>query len=360
MAQRDYNGKIRSKVLLELSHHLSLSPWTVSRALNGHSSVREKTRNAVLEAADQLGLSINPLARALRGGTTRNLGVCLSGAFTPVLFHHLITLQEMLFPKGYGLWLESGQASPEVEEKAVAHFIQMRVPAVLLIASLSGPSSQTVTLLRKAGVPFAFLNPASDRLPHRIHLNRTKAYHEVVGRLWDEGHRRFVFLPYNEGPLARQRRRGIEMAIGERGGDPARCAGFLNAGPTPPATFEFGYHLAMRAVEHPVKPTVLLTSNDEIAIGVLAGLREEGIRVPEDISVVGFDNAPVSRFSEPSLTTVDQEYDRVAELCFQVLFGGEEMFSARRQGIPVDLQLHWRGSTGPAPDTSPAERLAGG
>lgn len=328
------------RVVAELA---GVSVATVSRTLKQPESVSPKTRNRVLDAVQQAGYQPNQLAARLRSGKTHNL-VVLVPTIANVFFARVISgMQQVAHEKGFTLLLSNTQADEQIEmsyarmvETAAADgVIQLRAfnpfKREQLNAQSLYPMVNACEVLDNVACPTVMLD------------NRAAAA-EMTRHLIELGHRNIALVKGPaRSPLTRDRVSGYRDALNEAG--IAFDEQFLVAGDF---SLKAGFDAATQLLALPVRPTAIFCENDEMAIGVMQCLKQAGLRIPEDISVAGFDDISFSEYSDPPLTTIAQpaeEFGRTAvSLLIDVLQG--RITKAAKVILPFELVI--RKSTGPA------------
>ncbi|MEQ8964347.1 MAG: LacI family DNA-binding transcriptional regulator [Azospirillaceae bacterium] len=334
--------------LRELSRHLGLSQTTVSRALGGYPEVNHRTRERVVEAARALGYSPNRSARRLASGKAGAIGMVLplpAGHFAdPFFLELMIGIGERLESEDLDL-VVTAAAAGEAEIAAYRRLVgERRVDALIVARTRS--ADPRLTMLREAGAAFVALGRSDPPLDYAyLDVDAENAFAEACAALVGLGHRRIALINAPaELHLARLRRRGYADALAAAGiaADPALVveADMTEADGARAAE-------ALRRLADP--PTAVLTANDPMAIGALRAFKGAGLRVPDDVSVIGYDDLPVAPLTEPPLTTLRQPVreagSRLAEMVLARLAG--EAAEALQEIWPARLVP--RGSHGPAP-----------
>ncbi|WP_307844404.1 LacI family DNA-binding transcriptional regulator [Actinotalea solisilvae] len=276
-----------------------VSPQTVSRVSTGAPSVRPSTRAKVVEAMDQLGYSPNRAARALRNGTFGTIGV-ISHSFQRT--GEALTVEalvEAAEPEDYSVTLiHVRNPGPESWETA-AHRLSHQAIDGLVILRAERATPDTLSL--PAGMPVAVsFSKFAGHYP-TVSADQVKGSEDAVRHLLDLGHRTVHHIA---GPA------DSEHAL-VRTATWRRC--LLEAGVRPPEPLygdwsaRSGYEMGRRLAADP-GVTAVFCANDETAFGLLEALREHGRRVPDDVSVVGFDDIALSGWASPALTTVRQDF----------------------------------------------------
>lgn len=332
-----------------LARHLGVSRWTVSRVLNGHSGVRESTRRRVLEAVEQLGFEPNKLARGLRGVPSGVVGVSFPHLEALVLAQKSQELRDALSAAGYRGIFEMPRGDPEMEAAVVRHFLSINVDGIVLIGSTLEPDAGVFEEVRARDVAIVAVDPRHALKIPRVSLDRGKAMELKLRHLHGLGHRRIALLGLGSddmypGIRMRGLRRAAQLLEMDYAGNFIR----LDDPEYPQQAYEYGAHLAGRVMEiKENRPTALFCLNDRIAIGAMRTLQESGYRIPEDYSIIGFDNIPETAWSHPPLTTIDQNIFRLMEIANRVLWGSREREKPIHRKVPP--RLIERGSTGRAP-----------
>lgn len=330
-----------------LARHLGVSRWTVSRVLNGHSGVREETRARVLEAVKELGFEPNKLAQGLRGVRSGLVGVSFPHLEAMVLAAKSQVLQKELKKAGYRAMFEMPEGDPEVEEAVVRHFLSINVDGIVLIGSTLEVGSPVFKEVADRGVGIVAVDSRNALPVPRVSLDRGKAMEMKLRHLHELGHRRIAVLGLGADDMYQNiRRRGIRRAAGLLGLDFEQDLQFFDEPGYGQQSYEYGSLLARKVLETgKAGPTALFCLNDRIAVGALRGLQEAGKKVPQEYSVIGLDNLPETAWTNPSLTTVDQNIGKLMERGQKALWADKP--GARPPHYKVPPRLIVRESTGP-------------
>jgi DNA-binding LacI/PurR family transcriptional regulator len=264
---------------------------TVSRSFTMPEAVREATRASVLAAAAELGYEPNRAARGLITGRTGNVGVIVPDLGNPYFHAVLKGAQAQAHEADYAVFVADGQESAS-EEEALIKAMSKQVDGILLCSSRLAPSKLAAL---ESTPTVVLLNRRVPDLPTVI-VDSADGMKQAVEHLASLGHVRCAFV---SGPRRswsnQQRHKGLRAA--------ARACGVETAliGPAAPQ-FESGVAAVEAILDADV--TAVLAYNDLVAVGILSRLAELGIRVPQELSVVGFDDIPLAAMVTPSLTTV--------------------------------------------------------
>lgn len=277
-----------------------VSPSTVSRILNGTARVSPDKEQAVNEAIRRLGFVPNPVARGLAGGRTLSVGVLTQTISSPFYGEALRGIEDQLEPAGYIPIFVSGHWQEAEELRAMEALLSRRVDGVVVLAG----RLPNAALARAAGQLPLVVVGRSMAGPQICSLDSDQRAGALLAtrHLVELGHERIAFIAGDSAHRdAREREAGYRDALREAGlaFDPALVV--------PGDYTEAGGLLAVnRLLEARRGFTAIFAANDQTAIGAALGLYRKGIRIPDDISLVGFDDLAPARYATPPLTTVRQ------------------------------------------------------
>ncbi|WP_062216086.1 LacI family DNA-binding transcriptional regulator [Streptomyces sp. NBRC 109706] len=325
-----------------------VSKSAVSKVFNNRDGISGPTRERILDAAEKLGWSPSAHAMALRGERTRTVGLVIARdpdllTADPFFAETVAGLEEEFAPAGYGLRLHlvgAGQAESDCYEQLVR---QRRVDAFLLTDHRIGDSRHE--LLRRLRVPGLLIGrPWQGEPAESVHaLGLEEATAAAVDHLIDLRHRRIAYVAGPEDRVhGRLRRVHLEAELGARG---LRLRTRLDT----ELTGEAASHATTALLADPDdRPTAILYPNDAMALTGIATAQRMGLRVPDDVSVIGHDDHPLGQWLHPRLTTITQDARQVSRAAARRLLSllGEPADAAPE---PPTARLVIRESTGPAP-----------
>jgi LacI family transcriptional regulator len=297
----DARAATKSPVTLEMVAKLAgVSPSTVSRILNGTAVVSEAKRAAVLQATKTLGFVPNPLARGLAGGRTFSIGVVTQAIDSPFYGAALRGIEDELDPMGYSPLFMSAHWDPVAEARCLEVLRARRVDGiVVLMPRLSNLALQTCAQTLPVVVTGRELR--GEQLFSLNFDNFTGAL-RATEHLLALGHTRIAFITGDEEhPDAFERQRGYRAAL---------LAGGVDFDPelVVPGSYHeaSGLNAVKRLIANKRPFTAIFAANDQMAAGAALGLFQHGLRVPDDVSLVGFDDLPTSVYATPPLSTIHQ------------------------------------------------------
>jgi len=343
-----------------LAHHLGLSRWTVSRAINGHPEVTPETSERVKAAMLELGFVPNPFGRALRGARTRTIGVSFRELETPILVRKATVIQKLLRSRGYRPLVEIIEDGANAGLEVVRHFHTMQVEGVVMVDANVGPESAAwLDYLARNHLPVVLLEPRGTVDHNAIQLERREALAQLTEQLFTLGHRHFALLGIDRSfPFGVPRCDGVAQGLAAHGARFEDSVDIIMQSNRRFDSFDYGRELAEFLLGRPTLPTALIALNDEIAAGVLWRLQRAGLVVPRDLSIVGFDNMPIASHTAPRLTTIDQQVVETVTATTDMLF---ELLQAKPgTQLPtrhVKAQQVSRDSVAPPPQAIPGFKL---
>jgi DNA-binding LacI/PurR family transcriptional regulator len=266
------------------------------------------------------------------------------------LVRKISRLQQQVAARGLHAALQITDGSLEEERLALERFAAMHCSAVVLIASKLPAGDSATTGLANAGVPLVWIDPMHAGHPLTVSTDRAHAMSSAVRWLHARGHGNFVTLGISsQSAYGKQRLSGIRSACKPLGMDFEQAVSSmdLNRGGT---DFEVGRALGDEFVNRfsPPYPAVLAL-NDRLAFGFVGALLDRGLKVPDQVSVIGYDDADFGAFGRPALTTIDPQVDTLIDRALEALFSNAEGDSKQR-AFRVKPTLIERESAGFAED----------
>jgi LacI family transcriptional regulator len=313
---------------------------TVSRVLNGHLQVAPETQELVRQAVSRLGVPGLTARRPTEGAVYVRCPYVLTDYFGLIVS----SIAETLALHGRRLVLDAGEAAQHTPVLRSLPPDPAIAGAILILPPEPGKELQD---LHAQGFPFVVVDPRT-ALPRDIasvsaaHLAGARS---VTAHLTELGHRRIGVIAGPENWLAgEQRMAGHTSAMADTG---------ILAAPElirrSPPTMDGGYTAGCDLLDLPQRPTALVAFNDKAAVGALRAAHQRGLRVPEDLSLTGFDDIDLSRGTDPMLTTIRQPLQEMGRIAVSLLTRLLEGHTVDTLHIELATHLIVRGSTGPAP-----------
>jgi len=330
----------------DIAKRAKVSTATVSRAINRVPTVDPQLAKRVWKVVEELGYYPNTQARALVSGRTRIFGLIVSDMTNPFFPEIVQSFEDIAVEHNYEILLTSTVHDTKRMESSVRRMIERRVDGVAILTF--GMEESLLEGLRFRKVPLVFID-VGPPLPRvcNIKIDYQSGIRQAVQHLAELGHKRIAFIA---GPLrlpsAMTRKTAFECSLRESGMkvDPE----LIIEGDH---TMEGGMRALRELTARRVPPTAVMCSNDMTAIGVMREAYERGISVPQELSVVGFDDIRLSRFFIPPLTTIQMSQVEIARLAFKALVAeveGQEHSSKGTEYV-LKTELVLRKSTAVAP-----------
>jgi LacI family transcriptional regulator len=307
----------------------NVSATTVSRVFNDSDLVNAQTRERVLAVADRMGYRPNATAQCLSRGSTQTLGIILPAPHGEFFSEIIRAVDEVAREEGHFLLISSSHYSLD-ESEAALQSLRGRVDGLLIMETHVNAQKG---LLDEYDVPVVFMNSAVQSTSYNsFEIENHSGARVATQHLLEQGYRRIGIIA---GPPdshdVRERVRGYEAALGAAGIDP-------DDQPVIEGDFtrKSGYEAGRRILTLDPLPDAVFACNDYMAIGAMAALQKEGIRIPDDIAIVGFDDIASAEYTTPSLTTVRVPVDDLGRLAAERLV---RMIRGRQTESPLHRTL---------------------
>jgi DNA-binding LacI/PurR family transcriptional regulator len=337
----------------EIAKRARVSTATVSRTINRVRTVDPELAKRVWKVVDELGYFPNTQARALVSGRSRIFGLIVSEITNPFFPEIVQVFENIAVQHNYEILITSTAHEPKRMESSVRRMLERRVEGVAVMTF--GMEESLLDDLKLRNVPLVFVDvgPARPRVSN-IRIDYLHGIREAIQHLAALHHQRIAFV---SGPLhlksAAARKEAFVASLGEIG-VPIE-SGMIVEGDH---TIEGGMTAFTDLLNRNPRPTAVLCSNDMTAIGVMRKSYEEGMRIPEDFSLVGFDDIRLAQFVLPPLTTVQMSQAELARMAFQALLREVQRDSPAPHGTEYHLRtsLVLRQSTALAPGATSSAR----
>lgn len=334
--------------ILDVAAAADVSTATVSRVLSAPEKVTEATRRRVLKAVRELGYSPNAVAKSLRTLTTRKLLVTVPDIANPFFSLIIQGIEEAALREGYAVVLGDTHNDPAREERYGEMLLRCEADGLIFLGHSLSKAAQALMRPRRKGRIAPIVNGCEYSPGLGVpsaHVDNAAAAHDAMKHLYALGHRHIgVITGPLVSPLSRDRLRGAkECARTQRGGDLKVVDGDFS--------IESGIAGAACLLAQRPAPTAIFCFNDEMAIGVLDYARRVGRRVPEALSVVGFDDIRFARYVLPALTTISQPMLDIGRETVRLLLGILHGSITTPLSITLPHRLEIRSSTAAPPAT---------
>lgn len=316
----------------DLAREAGVSQSTVSRYLNNDPRVSTRARRAIEAAMNVLGYTPNAAARTLITGRSHLIGLVVSNITNPFYPEVIEAVVAMASDRGYNVILCNTQENPALQLSYLELLVAHQVDGAILTSMMLGTDQGAVARLLKR-TPMVQVNRTTDDLhTDTVQLDNIRGGELAARHLLELGHTRIGYVGgHPDTSTNRNRFDGFSRALGAHhaSADPAlvRHGQFTHAS---------GYELAGEILAEPNPPTALVCGDDEVAMGAIDAVIDRGLRVPEDVSVVGFDDVPIAALRPIGLTTVRQPAGEMGRRAVELLI---DRIDADDQREPVDVML---------------------
>ncbi len=326
---RSYTPRVTSiKDIARLAH---VSHSTVSRALHGSPQVSPATAARIRKIAENAGYRASAAARSLVMGRSSMIGVVVTNIADPFVAGVVSGIEDVAEKHGYSVFLANSNAEPEREVRVVRSFEERRVDGIIVTSSRVG--ALYVPLMERMHVPVVLLNNQHpSEFAHSVLINNVEASLEVVRHLIRLGHRRIAYVGDRFGHQSdTERSSGYRCALEEAGIE--FLPELVSHGDGRP---EGGQQAMVRLLTLTRRPTAVFCYNDMTALGAIWQIRACGLRIPDDLSVAGFDDLFLSQYLDPPLTTVRQPMQQMGRMAMETLLhifeGADHTHNLRVEG----------------------------
>ena len=301
----------------DVAAYVGLSVGTVSMALNNSEKIADKTKSIVKKAAEELGFKKNPFARSLSTQSSGMVG-CIVPDLTNNFYGEMIAhLQADLAELGYGLVMGCSNESSRLENKLIEQFLDKGVDGIISVpVSEVDPDLTEIKKLIQRDYPIVFISSYYREIPrYTVMCDLKDGMYKLAKNMFEQGHRNFVIITGNKKLVpSGERVDGLMKAVKEFD-IKVDDSNFIEADKV---TFIGGYS-AINDIYNEKKPDLVLAINDIMAMGIISSLKSQKVRIPEDVSVTGFDDIAIAAFQETPLTTVSQSLNQMSKRAVKLL-----------------------------------------
>ena len=334
--------------LKDVAMKAGVSTATASIVLNDRQSkiaISKQTKKRVLEAVDELDYVPNVFARSLRTKKTGIMGVIVSDIKDPYYAGIIEGIEKVLNENGYNFFLSTTENSLRKEELYLDRLHKVYAEGFLIVGGIQSPfAGGQENQLEKEQVPMVVIGRSASRSGvTSVSVDNFAGAFKAAEHLIELGHRDILHISaYHIRVSGNERMNGYKSAMQQHG--------FKNKCWIEKAeiTAQSGYKVMTRVLKKGRIPTAVLAYNDVCALGVMRAIKEHGLKIPEDIAVVGFDDIPIAAYFDPPLTTVRQPQQELGMRGAALLMNRVKMSEKRveAQNIILDAQLIVRESSG--------------
>lgn len=324
--------------LKDIAREAGVAPSTASLVLNGRPvRVSPETRRRIQDCARRLRYVPNQMARSLATHRSNTMGLIVPNIESRFFSSLARNLEQRCRHEGYALLIASSDGAPETDVDLVGLFVNRGVDGVFIVVARElDADPHLVEALSQLPVPYVMVDRFVDGAPgDRVRFDNRMGGHIATWHLLQRGHRRIAIVANRRAHTGRERLAGYETALREMGVevDPAlelQSDYYLQE----------AYQVADRLLD--LAPTAVVATSDNIALGLLKRLHERGVRVPDDLSIVSYDNSAADFLFEPALTAIDQDVGELSDAALAVMLrrlGERDAGGGGGQSAPVERLL---------------------
>ncbi len=304
--------------IYDVAKALNLSPSTVSRALKDHPHIKKESKKKIIATASEMGYRHNKFASSLRQKHTNTIGVVVPRLNSYFMASALAGIEKVTSEHEYGLIISQSQESWRKEISCVSTLFNSRVDGLLVSLAFETKNLDHFNLLLNKDIPVIFFDRVADcQGCMNVVIDNYKAGYEATSHLLQQGCKRIVHLGGNMlRNVYSERFRGFQQALKDNDIEFDENLLFVTD-----MSEQAGIEVAGKILSMRHRPDGIFTANDTTAVSIIVELKKAGIRIPDEIAVVGFNNEPISQFVQPNLTTVDYPAREIGEIAANSLIG---------------------------------------
>lgn len=304
--------------ILDIAKELDITFSTVARALNDHPAISKNTKEAVKATAERLGYRKNKIASSLRSGKSNIIGVLvpsLDVSFFSAVVHGI---ESVMNQNGYSVLLYQSQESFKKEDKGIETLLNSRVDGIIASVAINREDTHTFEDIVTRNIPLAFFDRSLDDLDApSVTIDDYKGGYMATEHLIQAGYRQIAHITETRNlTIFKERLNGYLDALKDYG-LPVREEMIFKGN----LSLEFGKICVKEMVQNNIPFDAIFTLEDYTAMGVIQQLKEQKIRIPDEVGVIGFANEAFGSLVSPSLSTIDQQTNRMGEEIAKLFIG---------------------------------------
>lgn len=302
--------------IADIAQKLHTTPGTISRALNNHPGISEKTKQQVLKVAAQMNYRRNSIASSLRSGQTGIIGVIIPSAEINFFGSVVHGIETMANKNGYNVLIYQSNESREHEQKGIETFLNARVDGIMISMAKETTDYKHFLDAKKTKTPIVFFDRADDQLPiDSVTINDYKGAFIATTHLIEQGYKKIAHIsgPLHM-PVFKSRVEGYKAALKKKG--IKQDTNLIFEGDV---SIEAGRKAIRHFLSGKNKPDAIFAVEDFTALGAIKELKERNILIPQQVGVIGFANENFGEHITPSLSTIDQQTVTMGKESFNLM-----------------------------------------
>jgi DNA-binding LacI/PurR family transcriptional regulator len=333
---------LKHATIVDIAKKLGISASTVSRALNDHPDIKKETKEQVKKTAKELRYYPNPIAQSLKNNRTKTIGVIVPEIKHDFFSSAISGIEEVAYQSGYTIILCQSNESFEREVINTNMLMHHRVAGMLVSISQNTKSGDHFQDLIKRRIPLVFFDRVcEDVVASKVVIDDYKSAFDAVSFLIVKGYKRIAhFGGPKELDICKKRLSGYIDAL--KRADIYLQNGFVRYGGLHE---QDGYDSMESLLTEKTIPDAIFAVNDPVAIGAYQRIKEAGLKIPDDVAIMGFSNNKITSLVDPQLTTVDQPSFEMGKKSAEILIGIINGTVKEAKTVVLDTKLIIRGST---------------
>lgn len=322
----------------DIASRTGLGLATISKYLNG-GTVREKNRIAIEEAIKELDFTVNEFARSLKTHQSKTIGIVIPELSNVFITSIISVMEDVLRKKGYGILVCDSRTDEVLERQAVQFLLNKMVDGIVMMPVSRNSHALEPALQKK--IPIVLIDRMIDGTEHFVDavlVDNHRAAYESTSYLIEQGHRKIgILVGPKDVSTSLQRLQGYREALQENGLPVLESLIYYSD-----YTLQGGYQAAKVFFEQENQATALFVTNYEMTLGTILRVNELGLSIPEQISLIGFDNLELARIVNPALTIVEQPIHNLGVQAAEMLlsrFSGGQREKTVRLVLPTTLKF---------------------
>ena len=337
-----FDKTLKHSTITDIAQKLNVAPSTVSRALSNHPDVKKETKELIKKVAEELRYSPNPMARSLKNNRSTTIGVMVPEIKHDFFSSAISGIEDVAYQSGYTIILCQSNESFEREVVNTNVLMHQRVAGVIVSISQNTKSGEHFQDLIKRKIPVVFFDRVFEGLnASSVVIDDYQSAFDAVTFLIKKGYKKIAhFAGPKELGICIRRKNGYMDALKQNGiilhNDYVRHGGLHE---------QDGYHSMDVMLKENVIPDAIFAVNDPVAIGAFQRIKEAGLKIPDDVAIIGFSNNKITSLVDPQLTTIDQPSFEMGRKSAEILISILEDKIVEPKSIVLNTNLIIRGST---------------
>ncbi|WP_029033785.1 LacI family DNA-binding transcriptional regulator [Salinimicrobium terrae] len=304
--------KKKEVTIYDLARQLNYSPSTISRALNNHKSIGQKTKKEIQKVASDLGYRPNSIAASLRNNKSKTIGIMVARINSPFMSTLISGVEDAARKAGYNVIISQSNEKYENEVRNAKAMFDSRIGGLIVSLAMETRNNSHFQLFLDKNIPVVFV----DRVPqdfnsYRVIIDNYAAGYRATRHLIEQGCKRIAhFAGLEHVNVYNMRKKGYLDALLENG----QVVDEELIIELDTMSLEEGKEAMMKLLEGNVPPDGLFCANDAAAVGAILGAKKVGVKIPDELAIIGFNDDPVASIVEPSLSTISHPARKMGEL----------------------------------------------